>query len=314
MIIKSKLFEAIDPCIRIFRFLCFADVSGSRNSSSRQKLSALLIVIKYLAMLGVLTYQVITSALENVNQLQDSGRLPVHQIIYFFTVIEGFISLLQSIFSSSKSARFMNRMKEVDELFLNALSVKIDYEDLRWTLLTKMSPLILYFIGSTVVTTMAMHQHYHLLRLGIYFHVPILLMRIFTQRFIFMVNLLTFYLNETVKVLETMMNTQPVLIRRDDIHTWRWNTRRNHLKLKVLQKIYRRLWDASCLVNESFGAGLVYIFFVQVLFAIYLGYTFCIDFSTNNVTYRQLVSISLTLYGILVIHYHCQQCLNSVIY
>lgn len=314
MIKKSKLFQAVYPCVRIFRFFCFADISVSRRSSVGQKFAAFWIVIKYLVMIGILGYQLTDSILGQINSLQDSSRIPVHRIIYVLTATEGFVSIIHTLANSSKSLRFMKRMEEVDEFFLNALSVKIDYEDLRWTLLIDMLSFMVYLIGSIVVIAMATHQHHNLMRIALYFHVPILLMRIYVQRFTFMVSLLIFYLKESIKVLEKLINNQPVLVRREDIHTWRWNTKKNHLTIKLMQKSYRMLWQASCLINESFGVGLVYIFLVQLAFFLYLGYAFCIDMTKNDATHRQLISILLTLYGIFMIHYYCQQCLNNVIY
>ena len=312
MIKKSKLYLAIDPCLRIFQLFFFADFSVSRNSSTRQKFSAFWILIKYLVMLGIMVYQIRNAVLRQLNSLKNSYNIPIVRIAYLLTSVEGIASLLQALAGSSKSVQFMKRMEKVDALLINTLSVKIDYEDLRWTLLISMTPLSGYFIGSFMVIYFAMSRDYNLARIAFDFQIPILLMRMYTQRYIFKVDLLNYYLKEVVKVLEAIVNNQPLLVRKQDINHWRWNTRKNHLKIRMLKKVYRLLWEASRLLNESYGLGLVYIFFVQFCILLYLGYSICYDLTLKDGTHRQLISLFMTLFGLIIIHYYCQQCLNSV--
>lgn len=307
---KSKLFEAIDPCIRIFQFFGFADFTFSRIFSAREKISALWILIKFISLIALIGYQLYGQ----ISRIREQDDIPINRIVYLLTAAEGFLALIQTFLKSSLSLEFLKRMKEVDELMTNALSIKIDYDDLRWSLLTNMVTLIVYFTSSIVIIYMSWEHHPHLYRLALSFHVPILFTRLYTQRFLFTVDLVKYYLNEVVKVLETMIENQPVLVHKDDLHYWKWNTKRNHLKIKVLQKVYRKLWEATCLINESYGLGLVYIFFVQLAFFLYLGYTLCKDLSAKDASSRQMVSISLTLFSIVMKHYYCQQCLKSVIY
>lgn len=314
MIKKSKLFRAIDPCVKIFRFFGFTDIFVSRNSSVQEKVSAAWIVFRTLVVLGILIYELVETIHRQLNALQDSSRIPVYRILFTTAIIGGFMSLLLTLANSSKSAEFLKRIKEVDELFLNNLSIKIDHGNLRWTLLINLSLVFVHIFGSVITITLAALQQLHLLRLGLFFHFPATLMRIYMQRFIFMVQLTTFYLREIVKELEKLINNQPVIVRKEDIRSWKWNTKRNHLRIKVMKTAYRKLWQASCLINESFGVGLSYMLFMQILSFLYQGYSVCTDIANGQRINRQLIQILLTLFGIFMIHYYCQQCLNSVIY
>lgn len=314
MIKKSKLLPAIDPCVRIFQFFCFGDFYVPRRASAREKLEASWILIKYLTLIGIVSYQIIDSSMGRINRLKDSNGVAIHFTVITLTSTEGLTSVIQSLVTSSKSARFMKLMRKADKILVNKLNLKIDYNDLRWTLLTTMSSFLIYAAGRGYILYSITEHRPELMQIAIYYNFAVLLMLIFTHRFIFMVQLLTIYIDIMVKVLEHSISHQPVLLRKADRKTWIWNTKNNHFKVKVMQRVYGLLWEASKLINESFGVGMAYVFFVQIISVLYQGYTMCIAIAKGESNHRQIFNIFLTLSALFRIHYHSQRCLNSVIF
>lgn len=316
MIKTSKLSTAIDPCVRIFQFLCFADfVAPSKRASAREKFAALWILIKYSAMMGILGLLFMDSMLGQVNRLRDSNGVTIHLIIYVATATEGFVTLLQALFSSSKSLKFMKRLTEVDELFVNYLSIKPNYKTIRRKLLVPIvCNLLLHLATSVAISLFAMRQFPNIWRLSLGYNVPKLVSAVFAQKFMFEVQLLTIYLDMMEDVLKKSISHQPLLVRKGESSQWKWNMKSNHFKVKVMQQAYRLMWEASVLINESFDVGLVDTFLVECLSLLYRGYTLCIDISTGRKNHRQIFSIFTTMFGFFLLHFHCQKCSNSVIF
>jgi hypothetical protein len=307
MIKKSKLSEAIAPCVKIFQFFGYADCDSS------QPASAVWILIKFLVMNGFLGFLFMDSILGQINRLRDSNGITIHLINYVLTAMEAFVVLSQSLRGSFESIKFVRDMKRVDELLVNGLSITMNYDDLRWSLLVKViTSLAFQFVCSAAVISSAMKINPHLWRIASNFFIPILLGVVFAQRFIFMVELLTFYLNVFAAELEKSINSQPLLVLRGEGKQWKWNMKANHMRVKVMQRAYRFLWRASVSVNKWSGFGLAYIFFRQSLTLLYQGYTVCIDITTHRSNERHLIFIAMTIIGTYMTHHHCQQCLNSV--
>lgn len=314
MIEKSKLAGAINPCVKIFQFFGLADFSIPRRASARQKLAASWILIKYLVMMGMLVALFVDFVLGRINRLRDSNGIIIHLIIYIGAATEGFATLVQALASSSRSLKFMRRLREVDELLTNVLSIRIDYGDLRWTLLiTTVSSLLYIFAICAATIYFMLNIHPQFWRVLLHFYMPVLIGHIFVLRFIFMVQLLTYYLNLMIDTLEKSISCQPVLVRKEEQRRWEWNMKSNHFKLKVMQKAYRRLWEASVLVNDCFDTGLFIIFVMYCSWLLYRGYSLCVAIANHQANHIfQFTAISRTLFGIYSIHYYCQQCSNSV--
>lgn len=313
MIKLSKLFIAIEPCVKIFGFFGFADFSFSKRDSARKKFFALWVLLKYLVIMTLLIVLFFDSMLGQINGLRDSNGVAIHLVIYVGIATECFVCIIQAFASSSKSLKFMRRLQRVDEILRNVLSININYEDLRWKLLTNIVfSLLLHFGCAAVAIYLRLQENFKLWRLIFHFYVPILLGRVFVQRFVFSVQLLTLYLNIMIDTLEKSINSQPILVRKGDERRWKWNMRSNHFKVKVLQKAYRFLWEASVLINECFAAGLVICFIMLCATLLYQGYSICIDITKQHFNYRQFCFIAMTSYTIFLLHYYSQQCLNSV--
>lgn len=307
MIKKSKLSGAIDPCVRIFSFFCFADVSLAKAASVREKLDVLWVLLKYLVMIGILGFMFIDSVVEGqINRLRDSHTgIIIHLLIFVMTASQGFVSLVQTLASSSKSSRFIERLRRVDELLASVSSVVLNYDKLRQSLLVRLIASLLFYIASSIVVVFSVVQKRpQIWRLAVSHHIAILLGRIFMQRFIFMVQLLSFYLEGLADALE-----KSIAQRRLGDET----KARNLVKVQRMQVAYRMIWDASVLINESFDIGAVDVMCIQCLSLFYQSYTLCIDTTRRETNHRQFLSILTTLFEIFSTHYYCQQCLNSVI-
>jgi hypothetical protein len=129
-----------------------------------------------------------------------------------------------------------------------------------------------------------------------------------------MVQLLTFYLSTLADALEKSISYQPLLVRVEESHNWKWNMKTNHFKVKMMQKAYQLLWQVSVMMNESIDFALVDVFFVQCFSLLYQGYTLCIEISKGQANDFHFLSMFTTLLEMFSIHYHCQQSLNSVIF
>lgn len=319
MIKKSELRKSIDPCVQVFQFFCFAYVQVERKSSIRKKFKAFGILIKYLFVGGFLGYLFYDSLSGRINRLRTntSRRFIFVIVIYFIgTMVKGFVSLLQSLFTSPTSLKFIAHIEKVDELLVNGLKMQIDYNELRWRLLCNIILSILFYFTCSFGTIFSTKKLLpHTWELVLHFYFPILLAQIFLQRFIFMVQLLTFYLHTIVDTLEKSISYQPLLVRKEESNNWKWNMRANHFKVKVMQKAYRLMWEASIFINDCFNFSLIAFFIVSFLSLLHQGYSLCIDITKNEANHlRQFLSILMTMFGIFTVHYYCQQCSNSVIF
>lgn len=314
MIKKSKLLEAIDPCTKFFQFFGYAVfILPKKSSSFRTKIKAFLILVKYFLLIGILGYFFVDAIMHRLHRLRDSHGLAIHVIFFVSLTSQGLIALIFSLLKSSELEMYLKTIKKVDELLINVLSVKVKYYDLRWNLLiSTWFCVLLQLFGNVTSVVLAVRKSSNLWRLGIYFTVPFFLSQVFVQRFIFTVQLLTFYLDTLVEELERIINNQPLLVRPNEIASWSWNTKKNRFKLKTMQKAHRMLWEASNLVNRSFSIGLLNVFFIHLLSLIYRGYTLSIDVLKHEATNRQFISMSTTLFEVYLVHFYCQKCLNSV--
>lgn len=311
MIKKSKLLGAIRPCVWIFDIFGF---SGNPIGTKRSKIVALLTVIKYVAMIGILGFLFVDALLSQINRLRDSHGITIHLVFFISIASQGLVAVLQTIASASTFSEIQKRLTRVDELLLNLLSIQSNYRSLRWSLvISTVVSLLFYFTCSFFTLYVALKRRPNILRLGLSFHIPINLGRIFILRFIFLIRLLTFYLNAMIESLEKSISNQPMLVRKDERSNWKWNMRSNHFKMKVMQQAYRLLWEVSILINNCFDVGLIVIVLVQCLTLLYQGYTLCVDITQRKANYRQLILIAPTSFELFSLHYYCQQCLHSVI-
>lgn len=302
MIKKSKLRDAIAPFVGIFEFLGFADYQPGRWR----------ILVKFLIMNAVLLVVAVDTLIVRVFRLREKNGV-IHYFMYVVVAMQAFICLNLAIFNSSISLKFIKRMTEVDELLINALSINTDYDDLRWTLSTRMGASLLFHFGCAGLAIYSVIQlEPHFTVLSIAYFISILLGQIYAQRFVFMVQLLTFYLNLVGAVLEKSINNQPLLVRNDERKAWKRSMENNHNKVRVLRQAYRRLWEASCLINEWSGAGLAYNFFVQTMFIIYQGYRMCIEILSGLVNFRHYILIFEIVVSMVTTHYYSQMSLNDM--
>jgi hypothetical protein len=166
---KSKLLQAIDPCVRIFSFFCFAEIRiPKRGSRAREKFATLWILMKYLVAMGVLWFLFIHSALGQIDRLRDSHGILIHLISVSVSAQQGFVTLTQTLLMSKTSLKCMKRLEQVDELLLNSLSIITNYDDLRWTLaINVIMSLAFYFASSVGIIYLALRERPHLLLLAI---------------------------------------------------------------------------------------------------------------------------------------------------
>lgn len=313
MLDKSKLHNAIAPCVGFFTFFGFADLVIQRNINTRKKCAALWILGKYLLILAVMTFLFCDSMMGRIGALRDQNGITLHLLMYIGTAGEGFTAVIQSLTSSSASLMFMRKMTQVDEILTKSLSLKIDYEDLRWKLLTNiLSALFVDFACSFAVILLVLSYNVKLWLILSYFFVPILLCRIFLQRFIFYVQLVTSYLEAMITVVEKAIATQPLLVRKDERKYWSLNSKRHHVRVKALRKAYKLLWEASVLVNRSYRVELVFGTIMKFVSLLYQGYSLCVDIALKNVNNRQYIWLVISGSVLFLMHHSCQLCKKKV--
>lgn len=313
MHVTSKLSKAIAPCVGFFSFFGFADLVVPNNRSSRKKCAVLWILGKYLLVLAVMTFLFCDSMMGRITALRDQNGITLHLLMYIGTAGNGFTAVIQSLTSSSTSLQFMRKMTQVDTILTKSLSLKIDYDDLRWKLLTNiLSAVFVDFACSFAVIWLVLSFNIKLWLILSHFFVPILLCRVFMQRFIFYVQLITSYLDTMITVVENAIATQPLLVRKDERRYWSLNTKRHHVRVKALRKAYTLLWEASVLVNQSFRVELVVGTVMKFVSLLYQGYSLCVDLSMRNVNNRQYIWLIITGGVLFLMHHSCQNCKKKV--
>lgn len=88
----------------------------------------------------------------------------------------------------------------------------------------------------------------------------------------------------------------------------------NHFKVKMMQKAYRLVWQASMLVNESIDVALVDVFFVNCFSLLYQGYMLVVEVSKGEANLYHFVSMLTTMLEMFSLSYYCEQCMKSVIF
>lgn len=309
----SKFFKSIDPCLRIFDFFGFIVLTIPSRTTLRQKFRVVYVLVKYGAILCLLGLLFIDSALFQINNLRDRNGIFIHLIIYIGSAMTAFCSLIQSLVCSKSHVKLLKSLEIADILLTKCLKVKIQYAQLRRTLLLNtVFSLFVNFVCSILVTLFSMQINPDLWRLGVCFYIPIMLSRIFAQKFVFTVQLLSFYLRITLNVLEISISNQPLIVNAHNKERMKWISTNNFRKLVVLQAIYKLMWETSMLINNCYGFTLLNIFIMHCVSMIYNGYTSCIDISKHRFHNRQLVSIIMTSFGIFTVHYFCRECTRNV--
>ena len=312
---ESKLLHAIDPCVRIFEFCGYANLTIRKDVSLKQNHRALWILTKYLIIFVVLAMMFIDSMMGRLESFRDSNGVTIHLLFFLGTYVETFTCVIQSLVCSSKYLKFMRKMEAADELLVKFLSVKIDYDDLRWQLLINLiCSFGAYIIGIITVVSLLILNYPERWRVLPSFFVPFIFMRIFMQRFVFFVQLLATYLDAMINVVKKSISQQPLLVRKEEKKRCIWLMKRNHAQTKILRKVYRHLWEASVLINQCFNASVAFVMLMNMVLLLYQGYLMCVDIANNQVNYRQYVWIIMQAVAIFNTHYHCQHCLNSVIF
>lgn len=313
MIAKSKLRRAIAPCVGLFSFFGFEDFIIPKNASSRKKYAAFWILVKHLMILAVMAFLFCDSILGRIAALRDQNGVTLHLLVFIGIEVEGFTAVIQSFTSSRASQKFMRKLEQVDKILTKSLSVKIDYDNLRWKILTNLLTAVFFDFGCAfVIILLVLSLAPHLWLVLSHFFVPTLLSRVYLQRFMFYVQLLTNYLDMMIKVVEQAIASQPLLVRKDEKKRWSLNTKRHHVRVKALKKAYRLLWEASVLANQCYRFELVAGTVMRFVSLLYQGYSICVDIASKSVNHRHyiwLVNVALCIYQI---HFHPQLCLKRV--
>lgn len=303
MIRKSEFRAVIAPCVGIFELLGFGDFRGVFSWRFAKFL------VMNLAVAAIFADFIWNGA---SSEFGNSSAL-ISFLNFVLTIVGGLVCINSTFLGSSTSQRFFERVEDVDQLLVNSLSAIIDYDNLRWTLLIKSVLSLTFYFGLSFITLVSVwFATPQLMKFSIYFYVPILLAQVFSQRFVFMVQLLTFYLEVTAGVLEKSISNQPLMVRSDERRAWLWNMKSNHRRVRVLRQTYHRMWEASCLINDWSGAGMAYVFLVQTIFIIYQSYRICVSIALGRSNIRNVMAISQTITSMFLAHYYCQQCLDAV--
>lgn len=313
MFAKSKLRCAIAPCVGLFSFFGFADFIIPKNASSRKKCAASWVLAKHLMTLALMAFLFIDSMLGRIAALRDQNGVTLHLLVFIGIEVEGFAAVIQSLTSSCASNEFMRKMEQVDRILTKSLSLKIDYDDLRWKLLTNILSAVFFDFGCAFVVIFLVLSFSPQVWLFLtHFFVPTLISRIYLHRFMFYTQLLTSYLDSLIAIVEHAIATQPLLVRRDERKQWSLNTKRHHVRVKMLRKAYKLLWEASVLANQCYRVELVVGNLMRFVSLLYQGYSICVDIASKSVNHRHYIwmtNVALCLYQM---HFHSQQCQKRV--
>lgn len=245
--------------------------------------------------------------------LRDKNGVTLHLLVFIGIEVEGFTAVIQSLTSSQASHHFMHKLEQVDKILTKSLSLNIDYNDLRWKILTNVLSAMFFDFGSAFLVILLVlsfsPQHWLFLT---HFFVPTLISQIYLHRFMFYVQLLTGYLDTMITVIEDAIASQPLFVRRDERKRWILNTKRNHVRVKALRAAYKLLWEASVLANHCYRVELVVGNLMRFVSLLYQGYSICVDITSQTFNLRHyiwLMNVGLCLYQIF---FHSQQCQKRV--
>lgn len=222
------------------------------------------------------------------------------------SISRGLVPIIQLTFNVKKLNGFLEKIAEIDKM-ISAIH-KIDYQLIQWRLsLNLVLSLIIYSIYNLIIiykyAMMGATQFRYISPL----YLPVIISQITSQLFIFMVQLLQSYVVELTKVLQKIVDHQEVLVGRDIIKNWRYKMRENHLSIVKLGKIYKKLWEASNLLNESFDFTLL-----VHLMNIFIVILYLTSMTLWESTKAYLYGIFMNFTMLFLLHLQVNYCLNDV--
>lgn len=308
MLRRTLIVHKIRWCLAFFNFLGFGN-NYSYDSVVHYLLLFLLLFIIFLdgfIRLYEITLKVGTTHFFNII------------IRWFFLLgssVKGFTSVSQAFLKVQMLRKFLNKMSEADELIRRTKTTKINYQSIQWRLtISIMCSTIFYFSCFCYNSYNVFVKNGIALRIVIPYYLPIIMMQIYIQKYIFAIQLLQCYIQLLNNALINIKNHQFLLLSRGLIAGWRMKARQNHLKVAVAGKIYELLWESSKLINESFNETLLVQLSMSFITLLNFGYGIitALEHGSISTVMRHFVSIFMNFVSLFLCHLHAQQCYNDV--
>jgi hypothetical protein len=304
---NSLILHKIRWCLTFFNFL------GFENSYRYDA------VVRYLLLFLVLSIFCFNGVIRIVDlTLNVKYDQLVHIVIGWFYLIgssfKGFTCVLQSFTKVKVFEKFFSKISEVDDLIRNETNILINYKLIQLKLsITIICSVVFYAICYGYIIH-SFYQNQIAFRVILPYHLPIIVIQIYIQKYIFAIQILQCYIQLLKNVLISIKSYQFMLQSRNSFAGWRIKARQNHLKVAVAGRAYELLWESSKLINESFDETILMQLSMSFITMLNFGFVVITTLKIGVIStlLRQFVLIFMNCMSLFLLHFHTQQCLNDV--
>lgn len=307
MLRNSLLLRKLLPCLLIFELLGTPIVIPKCKGPVKHIIISFYGVFVYFILLSLIlcSFYIFLESIQR--RFNDGNNLSVHVhlVIISGLLTEALIAIIFSIFSSKAQLNLLREFEFVDQLVINFLSVEIDYEKLRNSLIVKcIGSMVVFVTGSLSALVFASLLSPSQIPIFALVFWPFTIKRVVGVKYMFYIEILNFY-------LDILQENLAVFIRRVRVHRglriskpfigWTMSSHQCYLRLLMTRKIYGELHKISNHIKRIFGPYLVLISTMVFVTSIYCGYNFCVSLSRKTNNYRLIGEvIFLTYMGIIL--------------
>lgn len=296
---KSYILKNLQFNFKIFNFL---GLSIEFNYAEK---------VRYILTLLLLIYLSYSFALERIQLSKSFGSSQIfHQVIKWVymisTSLRGFSCYFQLIYSAKRVRLFIDKVEKIDEILLNEKYFRFSYKKIKLeTSFNTVNFLLLNFLITILfrLKGTSFEKLFETIRADL----PFLIILTFIQKFVFLLQILNFYVNLLNNFISISAKLQNLLSSQNE------KTRKLQNQVIIMSQIYRLLWESSKLLTESFDLILLVQLATSFSSLLTQGYNTVNKLQTHHgILTRNISGIIMTIFNFFMFHFYAQRCLNSV--
>lgn len=309
---SNKFYKEIRHIILLFQLFSIAPFAQTANQTLLMQLHSFTAV---LILLTICTTAVFITGLVRQNSLQAI----VGVLIFVAEIIAHAVIIIQSYTTRHQQLKIIENINAIDEHFQRKLSKTVEYDGQLKRYYIKVFGMFGVMLATlfAIILLMLLRNDEYLLTFLLQICYSMIVIRVRCIQIIFYVDVL----NDRIKMVN---NAFGILIKRESerlkvISTFNQNfevhqqktTDLDYVELQALKKIYCRIWDNICLINDCFGWSILAICTQYFIHLTTHGYWLFLALA-NQLPQYQIVQSSIDIVTVLFIMWMlCSACYNS---
>lgn len=280
---ESTLLSQLETIFQFFRFFGFSDSTGALNLISK---------IRILAILTFLVFAIYSTIFVEIPRIYRSGY-GIHILTHLSNSLAGIMSIIASFVHRKKIAKLLRKLQTVSDL-QRQLNVQVNHKLLiDSSLMHIVCCCIIYSIVIGYISFEAMQNVPQIGKFLVYYYTPCIISLVEMHRYRFFIQQIACHACILNNVVCQQQQHQPELSLR---------------RLKVLQKVYHLLYEATMLMNEIFSGHIVVVYGEIYGSAFYRTYLLCENIMQGKTTIRQFIGVAQIIYVLFAVQYDAEIC------